>query len=29
VLTAYLSYLKERAQREGALDVHGDALSRG
>src|SRR5437870_7690149 len=29
VLTAYLSYLKERAQHEGALDVHGDALSRG
>jgi len=29
VLTAYMSYLKERAQREGALDVHGDALPRG
>jgi len=29
VLTAYMSYLKERAQREGALDVHPDALSRG
>ncbi len=29
VLTAYMSYLKEGAQREGALDVHGDALPRG
>jgi hypothetical protein len=28
-VTAYLTFLKERAQREGALDVHPDALTRG
>lgn len=28
-VTAFMSHLKEQAQREGALDVHADALSRG
>jgi hypothetical protein len=28
-LTAYMSFLKERAQREGALEVRADALPRG
>jgi len=28
-VTAYMSYLKEQAQRGGALDVRADALSRG